>query len=248
MSLTWELCYAGRVRAHDVAAGRVVPARPAAAERSAGEVRQRPAPFLRSLPGFANIWRGHRQFRYTGAVKLSQGLGRVMRAAWLRSVVVAALAAGGYFLFIPITHLESARLAGLVVTRPGISGFKTKPSGASVQPASKSALGAIRRSAAQAPNATGGYTVSWNGTKSPEDALSLSVMLLADPAHRAARPARRARRTWARRPTTASRTRSARATPSRASPGRGRPPTSGRSRRARRPDSCGSRCSRSGEP
>jgi hypothetical protein len=106
-----------------------------------------------------------------------------MRAAWLRSVVVAALAAGGYFLFIPITHLESARLAGLVVTRPGISGFKTKPSGASVQPASKSALGAIRRSAAQAPNATGGYTVSWNGTKSPEDALSLSVMLLADPAH-----------------------------------------------------------------
>ncbi|HUZ19493.1 MAG TPA: hypothetical protein VMU75_02845 [Acidimicrobiales bacterium] len=115
-------------------------------------------------------------------MSVSRGVGRVVRAAWLRPVLVAVLATAGYFLFIPITHLEGARLAALVVAEPGIGGFKATPSGASVQVAARSALGAVRSSAAHAPDATGGYTVSWGGATVPQDALSLSVMLVATPA------------------------------------------------------------------
>ncbi|MDQ2726591.1 MAG: hypothetical protein M3Y91_01705 [Actinomycetota bacterium] len=73
------------------------------------------------------------------------------------AVVVVVLAAVGYQQVIPITHVDRSRLARLVVNRPGIKEFDTKPAQAVELPVAKTGLSVLESAAKKAPDTTGAY-------------------------------------------------------------------------------------------
>ena len=96
--------------------------------------------------------------------------------ATARAVVVLAVAAVGYQAVIPVTHVVRTRLAGLVVSEPGVAGYNVKPSGAAEQSDSQTQLAAVTAAAKRSPNDTGVYSIEW--MQSASDVAGLVVLLL----------------------------------------------------------------------
>jgi hypothetical protein len=91
------------------------------------------------------------------------------------AVVLAAAAAVGFVLWIPVTAVNHQVLRSLGVTRP-VSGFEPKPTVETLQP-STSALEAVKKAAATAPAETGTLAVGWKGTdKKSSASVSLTVL------------------------------------------------------------------------
>ncbi len=101
-----------------------------------------------------------------------------------RAVVVLAVGAVGYQAVVPSTHVVRARLARLVVTRPGVAAFDVKASRASVEQASQSGLAALVTAGKRSPGRTGIYSIEW--TPSPLQAAGIVVFVLPDDAQASA--------------------------------------------------------------
>lgn len=115
---------------------------------------------------------------------------------WVAATVVVGLAALGYVLWIPVRHVNPAKVASLAVTGslPGIAG---SPHGTQGDP-STSQLAAVRRAAASTPAETAQYTVTWGGGTAGTKTPSAMLMVLALPRTTDARAARvDARRSYA---------------------------------------------------
>jgi hypothetical protein len=99
---------------------------------------------------------------------------------WVRFVpaaVVLIVAGIGYWQFIPITHVERARLSKLVLARP-TAGFKTKPSGSTQVAASSSPFATVKTASKRSPSSTGSYAIEWAGSGSSSDVASMLVSML----------------------------------------------------------------------
>ena len=93
------------------------------------------------------------------------------------AVLVLVAAAVGYQQVIPITHVDRTRLARLVITRPGVKEFNTKPAQSVELPVAKTGLSVLEAAAKKAPDSSGSYLAAWAGT-GPNDAME-SVAFLA---------------------------------------------------------------------
>jgi hypothetical protein len=90
-------------------------------------------------------------------------------------VVILAVAAIGYERYIPIHHVQRARLARLVVASPG-AGFTAKPAATNEVPASSSPFAALKTAATRSPNSTGAYSVEWTGASSSIASVLVSML------------------------------------------------------------------------
>jgi hypothetical protein len=79
-----------------------------------------------------------------------------------RALVVLVVAAVGYQLVVPQTHVVRARLNRLVLTRPGVAKYNVKSPATAEQPASTTQLSTVESAATKSPNQTGVYTISWS--------------------------------------------------------------------------------------
>jgi len=93
------------------------------------------------------------------------------------AVVVLGIAAIGYERYIPVHHVQRARLSHLVAASPP-AGFKAKPTTANEVAPSSSSLAALKAAGQRAPNSAGAYSVQWPGTTSTNDVASLLVSML----------------------------------------------------------------------
>ena len=108
----------------------------------------------------------------------------------MAATVVIGVAALGYVLWIPVHHLDPAKVSALAVTDrlPGIQG---RPRGTHSD-ASASPLAAVKQAAAAAPAETAVYTVTWGtGTTSTAKTPSAALFVLALPGTKEAEAARR---------------------------------------------------------
>jgi len=96
------------------------------------------------------------------------------------ALIVAVVAAVGYQQVIPVTHVDRARLARLVVTRPGVKEFDTKPARAAELPVAKTGLSVLESAAKKAPDTSGSYLVAWVGAGA-NNALESVVFLAPSP-------------------------------------------------------------------
>ena len=99
---------------------------------------------------------------------------------WIRglpAVVILILAGIGYWLLIPITHVERARLSQLALARPTV-GFKAKPTNAMQVDASSSPFATVKKGGKRSPSSTGAYAVEWAGSGSSSDIATILVSLL----------------------------------------------------------------------
>lgn len=103
--------------------------------------------------------------------------------AVLRAAVVLGVAAGGYQLVVPVSHTVRSRLAGLVVTRPGVKQFDVKPASRGEQPAAAYGLAPLSAAAKSDPNRTGVYSVAWMAGTT--NGAAVLVFLLPTPAQAA---------------------------------------------------------------
>jgi hypothetical protein len=101
------------------------------------------------------------------------------------AVLVLVVAAIGYELYIPIHHVERARLSRLAVIPPP-AGFKAKPANASELAAADNPFAAFKTAASHSPNATGAYSVHWSDSASTSDIAQLLVAWLPSTADAAA--------------------------------------------------------------
>jgi hypothetical protein len=92
------------------------------------------------------------------------------------AVIVLVAAAVGYQKVIPITHVDRTRLARLVITRPGVKEFNTKPAQAAELPVAKTGLSVLEAAAKKAPDTSGSYLVAWAGA-GPNNAMESVVFL-----------------------------------------------------------------------
>jgi hypothetical protein len=92
-------------------------------------------------------------------------------------LAVVAIAAVGYERFIPITQIDSGRLAALVVTAPP-SGFNKKPASSTGVPASSSPFSTVKAAGKSSPGSTGSYSVAWTNPSSSNDSAWLLVSVL----------------------------------------------------------------------
>jgi hypothetical protein len=97
------------------------------------------------------------------------------------AVVVAVAAVVGYLLVIPMHQVDRGRLARLVVTRPGVKEFDTKPARAAELPVSGTGLSVLQGAAQKAPDASGSYLVAWAGAGA-NNALETVAFLTPSPA------------------------------------------------------------------
>jgi len=93
------------------------------------------------------------------------------------AVVVLTVAAIGYEQYIPIHHVERARLSRLVVDRPP-SGFQVKPTSSAEVSAASNPFATVKAAAKRSPNSTGSYSIDWATTGSSTDGASVLVSLL----------------------------------------------------------------------
>lgn len=97
------------------------------------------------------------------------------------AVAVLVVAAVGYQQVIPITHIARTRLAGLVVTRPGVKEFDNKPAQATELPVAKTGLSVLEGAAKKSPDTSGSYLVAWTGATA-NNALETVAFLAPTPA------------------------------------------------------------------
>lgn len=112
-------------------------------------------------------------------------VGRLFGGRWgrvLRVVVVLALAAGGYFLFIPQTHVERSRLAKLVIDHTALSQVPAKAKLSEAINPSQSTFAATRNAAKRAPGATGMYAREWYVSSSGPPEAGVVLQMLPDTA------------------------------------------------------------------
>jgi hypothetical protein len=86
--------------------------------------------------------------------------------AVLRALVVLVVAAVGYQLVVPTVHVVRARLARLVLAKPGVAAYdKTKPQ-AGEQDDTQTGIAALTTAAKRSPHQTGLYSIEWSPTDS----------------------------------------------------------------------------------
>jgi hypothetical protein len=78
------------------------------------------------------------------------------------ALVVLVVAAVGYQLVVPQTHVVRAHLNRLVLPRPGVAKYNVKSPETAEQPASTTQLSTVESAATKSPNRTGVYTISWS--------------------------------------------------------------------------------------
>jgi hypothetical protein len=93
------------------------------------------------------------------------------------AVVVLTVAAIGYEQYIPIHHLQRARLSRLVVDRPP-GGFAVKPTSSAEVSATSNPFATVKAAAKRSPNSTGSYSIDWAVTGSSTEGASALVSLL----------------------------------------------------------------------
>ncbi len=79
-----------------------------------------------------------------------------------RAVAVLVVAAVGYQLVVPQSHIVRARLSRLVLARPGVAKYNVKSPQSAEQPASGTQLTTVESAGEKSPNKTGSYTTSWS--------------------------------------------------------------------------------------
>jgi hypothetical protein len=78
------------------------------------------------------------------------------------------IAAVGFAIFIPvthITHINESRLSSLVLQHSGISDLSSKPENSALLAPATDEFSALRAAEASQPDATGGWSILWGGTK-----------------------------------------------------------------------------------
>ena len=90
-----------------------------------------------------------------------------------RAAAVLVVAAVGYQLVVPQSHVVRSRLSRLVLSQPGVAAFKVKSPQAAEVPASGTNLTTVEAAAEKSPNKSGGYTISW----SPSQTLGAGVLM-----------------------------------------------------------------------
>jgi hypothetical protein len=88
--------------------------------------------------------------------------GRRTAFAVSRGLAVLVVAAVGYQLVVPQTHVVRARLSRLVLSRPGVARYNVKTPTTAEQPASTTQLSTVESAATKSPNQTGVFTISWS--------------------------------------------------------------------------------------
>jgi hypothetical protein len=83
-----------------------------------------------------------------------------------RALVVVVVAAVGYQLVVPQTHVVRARLNRLVLPQPGVAKYNVKSPVTAEQPASTTQLSTVESAATKSPNRTGVYSISWSPSQS----------------------------------------------------------------------------------
>lgn len=85
----------------------------------------------------------------------------------LRLLAVGVIAAVGFAFFIPVTHInDESRISSLVLQHSGISELSSSPEdSALLAPATTGEFSALRAAEASQPDATGGWSILWGGTK-----------------------------------------------------------------------------------
>lgn len=104
------------------------------------------------------------------------------------AVVVLALAALGYDLFVKQSHYDTNTLAELVIPHPGVAGLKPVAMQAQVVPTASSTYPTVKKLGLYDANHTGSYGATWQGTKTAHNGLTLLADLL--PTHADARKVR----------------------------------------------------------
>jgi hypothetical protein len=99
------------------------------------------------------------------------------------AVLVAALAALGYVLFVKVTHpLPSAtrtkRLSQLVIVNPGVSGVDAKPKQAAVIPSSSSNYALVKQLGSSDPDDTATYGRNWQSASDAANEATIFVDIL----------------------------------------------------------------------
>jgi hypothetical protein len=99
------------------------------------------------------------------------------RIRLLGAVAIVVLGAVGYALFGSVTAIDGNGMARLVIPRPGIAPFNSKPFESTFEPPAHSASSVVRQAGVSHPNETGVYQVAWRGG-SPTSEAGLMVELL----------------------------------------------------------------------
>jgi hypothetical protein len=90
-----------------------------------------------------------------------------------RAVAVLVVAAIGYQLVVPQSHIDRTRLSRLVPAAPGVARFKVKAAQSAEEPGSGTQLTSVVSASEKSPNKTGVYTTSW----SPSSTLGAGVLV-----------------------------------------------------------------------
>jgi hypothetical protein len=99
------------------------------------------------------------------------------RIRLLSAVAIIVLGAVGYALFGTESAVDGSRMARLVLPRPGIAHFNSKPFESTFEPPASSSSSVIKQAGVSDPNHTGVYQVAWR-TGSPVSETGLMVELL----------------------------------------------------------------------
>lgn len=86
--------------------------------------------------------------------------------AAVTALVVLVASAAGYYTTVPKTVKMSSRLAGLVITMPGIKTFDVKPKVKEKLTASQSGIAVMKTATKTSPDKTGAYVVGWEPSSS----------------------------------------------------------------------------------
>jgi hypothetical protein len=95
-----------------------------------------------------------------------------------RALVVLVVAAVGYQLVVPQTHVVRSRLARLVISDTGVKGFAGKPKQQGPQAASSLGIAALTSASKATPNKAGAYDAVW--TPSSSTGAAVYALLLPD--------------------------------------------------------------------
>lgn len=90
-------------------------------------------------------------------------------------VAVFVLAAIGYWVVFQGTQPSPDWISTLIVAHPGSAELKAEPASSEVVEPSKSTWREVKEAAAVQPDQTGGYSRTWDSTKSSSDSLSVLV-------------------------------------------------------------------------
>lgn len=96
--------------------------------------------------------------------------------SWAVPAVILVAALAGYFAFVPMTVAGDAKLDGLVVQQPGISGLVPKPS-ASTDESTVGGLPALAHAGVASPLETGSWSIDWTGSGATQTSAEAYMVL-----------------------------------------------------------------------